>query len=89
MSNFPCKDCITLAICKNKTLIDCSILFDYLISVGGLSGISNSCFKIIGNFFGGTCIHLSLMDGISSVGVGKRLHLTFSDRTTVVVFEEK
>jgi hypothetical protein len=26
----PCKDCICLAICKSKTEISCSLLFDYL-----------------------------------------------------------
>ena len=91
LNEFPCDECPVLAMCKNKTIINCSLLYNYLHGISGYKGMQK-CLKKVTKYFNRQCIFLGHSEVWSHARRGAEpvssIHLKFINSPMVMVFRK-
>ena len=78
MPKFPCKKCPVLAMCKNKTMIHCSLLYGYMSGISGFKGIGK-CLNKITNYFKKECVFIGHYGSINEHISTHKYYLKFTN----------
>ena len=74
-------------MCKNKTMIHCSILYGYMRGISGFKGIGK-CFNKITNDFKKECVFIGHYGSINDHISTHKYYLKFTNSPMVIVFRK-